>query len=160
MDTAGSSRASIIVQPDGTPTLRLADQTRGRVGIDITPDGSPGFALLGTDGKTRASLTVNADGVGALTLFDANGTAIDPAPDRLITGAARDGRPTFFLRFSTQGINAATPDHFRLPHLDDCRVFRNAFRMRLDATAAADARAAGRAARADALGGWFPDAPG
>ncbi len=80
MDTAGNSRASIIVQADGTPTLRLADQNRGRVGIDITPDGRPGFALLGTDGKTRASLTVNADGVGALTLFDANGSAINSVP--------------------------------------------------------------------------------
>ena len=80
MDKDGNPRASIIVQPDGTPTLRLADQQHGRIGMDMTPDGRPGLALLGADGKTRASLTVNADGMGALTLFDANGTAINSVP--------------------------------------------------------------------------------
>jgi hypothetical protein len=60
--------------------LRLADQHHGRIGMDMTPDGRPGLALLGTDGKTRAALTLNADGAGALTLFDANGNANSSVP--------------------------------------------------------------------------------
>ncbi|MGB0062770.1 hypothetical protein [Candidatus Binatus sp.] len=80
MDKTGNPRASIIVQPDGTPTLRLADAQHGRIGMDLTPDGRPGLALLGADGKTRASLTVDGDGVGALTLFDAAGNPINSVP--------------------------------------------------------------------------------
>jgi len=68
------------VQPDGTPTLRLADQNHGRIGMDLTPDGRPGLALLGPDGKTRASITLNADGAGALTLFDAAGNPNNSVP--------------------------------------------------------------------------------
>ena len=73
-------RASIIVQADGTPTLRLGDKDRGRIGMDMTPDGRPGLALLGPDGKTRASLTLNTDGAGALTLFDATGNPVNSVP--------------------------------------------------------------------------------
>ena len=80
MDKAGNPRASMIVETDGTPMLRFADEHRGRIGLDMTPDGRPGLALLGPDGKTRASVTLNTDGAGALTLFDANGTAINSVP--------------------------------------------------------------------------------
>jgi hypothetical protein len=38
------------------------------------------LALLGADGKTRASLTLNSDGAGALTLFDVNGNANNSVP--------------------------------------------------------------------------------
>ena len=34
MDTEGNPRASIIVEPDGTPTLRLGDRAHGRIGMD------------------------------------------------------------------------------------------------------------------------------
>jgi hypothetical protein len=68
------------VATNGAPTLRLADQHRARVGLDVTPDGLPGLALLGADGKTRASVTLNADGAGAFTLFDANGNANSDVP--------------------------------------------------------------------------------
>ncbi|MGA8793418.1 hypothetical protein, partial [Candidatus Binatus sp.] len=71
---------SIIVATTGAPTLRLADKHLARVGLDVTPDGLPGLALLGSDGKTRASVTLNADGAGAFTLFDDNGTAINSVP--------------------------------------------------------------------------------
>jgi hypothetical protein len=80
MDKAGNPRASIIVASDGTPTLRLGDENRGRIGMDLTPDGRPGLALIGTDGKTRASVTLNSDGAGALTLFDATGNPVNSVP--------------------------------------------------------------------------------
>ena len=48
--------------------------------MDMTPDGRPGLALIGTDGKTRAALTLNSDGAGALTLFDANGSPVNSVP--------------------------------------------------------------------------------
>jgi hypothetical protein len=80
MDKNGNPRASIIVASDGTPTLRLGDEHRGRIGMDMTPDGRPGLALIGSDGKTRAALTLNTDGAGALTLFDANGSPVSSVP--------------------------------------------------------------------------------
>jgi hypothetical protein len=36
--------------------------------------------MLSGDGKTRASLTLNSDGAGALTLFDAGGSALHSVP--------------------------------------------------------------------------------
>jgi hypothetical protein len=80
MDKEGNPRATMIVAPDGSPTLRLADQHRARAGLSLTPDGLPGLALLSTDGKTRAALTLNSDGAGALTLFDANTQPISSVP--------------------------------------------------------------------------------
>jgi hypothetical protein len=80
MDKSGSPRASIIVESDGTPTLRLGDASRGRIGMDLTPDGRPGLALIGTDGKTRASVTLNSDGAGAFTLFDSAGNPVNSVP--------------------------------------------------------------------------------
>jgi hypothetical protein len=80
MDKDGNPRATLIVAPDGSPTLRLADQHRGRVGLDVTPDGLPGLALISTDGKTRAALTLNSDGAGAMTLFDASGQPASSVP--------------------------------------------------------------------------------
>jgi hypothetical protein len=39
----------------------------------------PGIALL-QSGKTRAALTLNADGAGAVTLYDESGTAKSSVP--------------------------------------------------------------------------------
>jgi hypothetical protein len=70
----------MTVAADGSPTIRLYDKTGPRVGLDVTPDGLPGLAMLSTDGKTRAALTLNSDGAGALTLFDANGKPVSSVP--------------------------------------------------------------------------------
>jgi len=80
MDKQGNLRATMIVAPDGSPTFRLADQNRARVGLDVTADGLPGLAMLSADGKTRAALTLNSDGSGALTLFDAAGKTANSVP--------------------------------------------------------------------------------
>ncbi len=80
MDQAGKPRASLEVASDGTPTFRMGDASGSRIGMDVTADGRPGLALLGTNGVTRATLTLNSDGAGALTLFDASGNATNSLP--------------------------------------------------------------------------------
>ncbi len=73
LDKEGHDRASLILEQAGTPALRLADNSgTSRIGIDVTPDGLPGIALL-AGGKTRAAMTLNADGAGAITIYDETG---------------------------------------------------------------------------------------
>jgi hypothetical protein len=63
MDNEGRPRASLDVADDGAPTLRMGDATGTRLG-------------LGTNGITRATLTVNQSGNGALTLFGVDGKEV------------------------------------------------------------------------------------
>jgi len=73
LDKDGHSRASLILEQAGTPALRFADTSgASRIGINVTPDGLPGIALL-AGGKTRAAMTLNADGAGAVTIYDETG---------------------------------------------------------------------------------------
>lgn len=73
LDKDGHDRASLVLEQSGTPALRFADTSgASRIGIDVTPDGLPGIALLAA-GKTRAAMTLNADGAGAVTIYDETG---------------------------------------------------------------------------------------
>ncbi len=80
LDKGGQDRASLVLDDAGTPGLRLYDKTgTSRIGIDVTPDNLPGIALL-ANGKTRAALSLNADGSGAITIYDEAGNAKSSLP--------------------------------------------------------------------------------
>jgi hypothetical protein len=74
LDRQRHLRGTFEVSMDGEPTLRLYDEKRPRIGLDVTAAGSPGLALLDNAGKTRAALSLGSSGGNpALTMYDAAG---------------------------------------------------------------------------------------
>lgn len=113
-DMSGKTRARLRVADDGAPRLELLDRTeKVRLGAALDKDGAaqahlddeaghPRLRLsTGADGsarteladgaKTRASISVEADGTAGLAVFDADGSA------RTRTGVTADGSPAVKL---------------------------------------------------------------
>ncbi len=80
LDRLEHLRATFDVAIGGEPTLRLYDEKSARVGLDITEAGSPGLALLDSDGKTRAAMVLSNDNSPSLTLYGADGKPTKTLP--------------------------------------------------------------------------------
>jgi hypothetical protein len=80
MDKKRGLRATVEVSEQGAPAVRLYGEKGPLAGLDVTPDGLPGFALLNQDGKTMAALSVTNAGKSALTLYDSSGQVVGGLP--------------------------------------------------------------------------------
>jgi hypothetical protein len=76
----GASVARLLVNPAGTPALRLEKDGRLRAVLGMSGDGTLALGFYGQDGKGRALLDVGADGSPGLTLFSKAGTIAWSAP--------------------------------------------------------------------------------
>lgn len=72
-DEGGSSAVKLLVNPGGTPALRLEKDGRLRAVLGMTTEGTLALGFYGQDGKGRALLDVGADGSPGLTLFGKTG---------------------------------------------------------------------------------------
>ena len=50
------------------------------MGLDVTEAGSPGFALLDPEGKTRAAMVLSNDSSPSLTMYGADGKPTETLP--------------------------------------------------------------------------------
>jgi hypothetical protein len=69
----GNTAVKLLVNPGGTPALRLEKQGRLRAVLGMANDGTLALGFYGQDGKGRALLDVAADGSPGLTLFHKSG---------------------------------------------------------------------------------------
>ena len=81
-DGAGTGRAILSTQPDGSSVLSLLDKDAAQVMLFVSAQaGEVGFNILGKDSKQlRVALGGLPDGRCALTFLDANGKVIWQAP--------------------------------------------------------------------------------
>ena len=80
LDRLQHLRATFDVAIGGQPTLRLYDEKSARIGLDITEAGSPGLALLGSEGKTRMAMVLSNDSTPSLTFYGLDGKATRTLP--------------------------------------------------------------------------------
>ena len=78
-DERGSA-VKLLVNPGGTPALRLEKDRRLRAVLGMTSEGTLALGFYGQDGTGRALLDVGADGSPGLTLFAAGGKVAWSAP--------------------------------------------------------------------------------
>jgi hypothetical protein len=76
----GASVVRLLVNPTGTPALRLEKDGRLRAVLGMSGDGTLALGFYGQDGKGRALLDVGVDGQPGLTLFSKAGTVAWSAP--------------------------------------------------------------------------------
>jgi len=76
----GSSAVRLLVNPGGTPAVRLEKDGRLRAVLGMTGDGTLALGFYGHDGKGGALLDVGADGSPGLTLFSRSGKVAWSAP--------------------------------------------------------------------------------
>lgn len=76
----GSSAVKLLVNPGGTPAVRLEKDGRLRAVLGMTGDGTLALGFYGHDGKGRALLDVGVDGSPGLTLFSRSGKVAWSAP--------------------------------------------------------------------------------
>jgi hypothetical protein len=76
----GGSAVKLLVNPGGTPALRLEKDGRLRAVLGMTGDGTLALGFYGQDGKGRALLDVGIDGSPGLTLFTKTGKVAWSAP--------------------------------------------------------------------------------
>lgn len=76
----GGSAVKLLVNPGGTPALRLEKDGRLRAVLGMTGDGTLALGFYGQDGKGRALLDVGVDGSPGLTLFTKTGKVAWSAP--------------------------------------------------------------------------------
>lgn len=70
----------LLVNPGGTPALRLERDGRLRAVLGMAGDGTLALGFYGDDGGGRALLDVRADGAPGLTLFTKGGKVAWSAP--------------------------------------------------------------------------------
>lgn len=98
-DAAGKKRAELVVQPDGSPFLRLFDISgQVRLGLGVLHDGSPMVALLDASGRAQASLSVLPGDGARLRLFDSAGQ------HRASFVVGPDGSPVLVLLDATENV--------------------------------------------------------
>jgi hypothetical protein len=76
----GGSAVKLLVNPGGTPAVRLEKDGRLRAVLGMTGDGTLALGFYGHDGKGRALLDVGVDGSPGLTLFSRSGKVAWSAP--------------------------------------------------------------------------------
>ena len=76
----GVTAVKLLVNPGGTPALRMEKAGRLRAVLGMTADGTLALGFYGRDGKGRALLDVAADGSPGLTLFHTSGRVAWSAP--------------------------------------------------------------------------------
>ena len=65
----GSPRATLALQPDGSPYLALMDKANNRrITVRIRPDGGAVMAVNDVDGKNRIALDTQVDGSASITV--------------------------------------------------------------------------------------------
>jgi hypothetical protein len=76
----GESAVKLLMNPGGTPAVRLEKDGRLRAVLGMTGDGTLALGFYGQDGKGRALLDVGLDGSPGLTLFTKSGKVAWSAP--------------------------------------------------------------------------------
>jgi hypothetical protein len=74
VDKDGATRASIALQPDGSPYIALTDKANNRrISMRVRPDGGSTFAMNDADGKNRIALDTQADGSASVSVTNRQG---------------------------------------------------------------------------------------
>jgi hypothetical protein len=73
-DESGHPRVKLASAIDGSPSIDLADAAKTRASISVEAEGTAGLAVFDADGAARARTGVTADGSPAVKLIDADGT--------------------------------------------------------------------------------------
>jgi hypothetical protein len=85
-DDAGKLRATLAMRPDGTPGLALLGSDGGvRLSLDLGPGDIPSVNLHDNAGAVRAAVALHENQAPGLALFDAHGTlraSIDVGDDQ------------------------------------------------------------------------------
>jgi hypothetical protein len=73
-DDAGHPRVRLATAADGSAVSELADGTKTRASVSVEADGTAGLAVFDADGSARSRTGVTADGSPAVKLIDGDGT--------------------------------------------------------------------------------------
>jgi len=74
VDAAGEERATLALQPDGSPYLSLSDKAKNRrITVRVRPDGGAVMAVNDSDGKNRIALDTQPDGSASVTITSKKG---------------------------------------------------------------------------------------
>lgn len=73
-DEAGHARVRLATAADGSAASELADGAKTRASISVGADGTAGLAVFDADGSARARTGVTGDGSPAVKLIDGDGT--------------------------------------------------------------------------------------
>lgn len=101
VDKEGTTRASIALQPDGSPYVALVDKLNNRrITLRVRPDGGATFAMNDPDGKNRVALDTQADGSASITVSSRQGKSgagllIPPDGSPAVIVRDKDGAVTF-----------------------------------------------------------------
>jgi hypothetical protein len=104
VDKSGAARASIALQPDGSPYISLTDKANNRrISMRVKPDGGSVFAMNDADGKNRIALDTQPDGSASVSVTNRQGKA---GAGLLVPS---DGSPIVVVRDKDGSIAFAEP---------------------------------------------------
>jgi hypothetical protein len=101
VDRDGATRASIALQPDGSPYIALSDKANNRrISMRVRPDGGSTFAMNDSDGKNRIALDTQADGSASVTVTNRQGKGgagmlVSPDGNQIVMVRDKDGSVAF-----------------------------------------------------------------
>ena len=101
VDKDGATRASIALQPDGSPYIALTDKANNRrISMRVRPDGGSAFAMNDSDGKNRIALDTQPDGSASVTVTNRQGKGgagllVPPDGSPIVVVRDKDGAVAF-----------------------------------------------------------------